>query len=595
MSSRERAPALRRRVSLRHLLFLTLLVTGIAPLLLSSVLTIGHNRGLLEEQERSHLASSAAALSREMSDHLAGTRRLLTQIGAALMAPPGDRSPADRLRRPWVRGYLEGVAREGGDLLALRVLDASGVGPLLAPRELPAGTQRALDAAFAAALDGRAAVFELASIPGGGPPAAAVAVPVFRDAGSPVLVAEALIRLSALDAVFRDAAEMPSGAGLFLLGGAGEILWSRSSGPQLAGALADSQVVADFLARPLSLSGQYQADLGGDRRRILVQVAPVAEAGWGVVVQRPMTASFGAVDRMMINTLASSLVLVALALFFAALFARRVSRPIGRLAETSHQIAAGRFGGRVEVAELATSELVGLAEDFNRMSGEMADHVRRLEEAARLNRELFLGTLRAFVAAVDAKDPYTRGHSERVAALARTLARHLGLGGERAQRIWIAALVHDVGKIGIDDRILKKGGQLTDEEFALMRQHPVIGAEILESIEPLRDTLPVVRWHHECWNGRGYPDGLRGDDIPLEARIVSVADTFDAVTTHRPYQEAYALDFAVETIERLAGSRFDAKVVTAFLSAYHKGEIPGPGALDDDLTPLPAGAAAANA
>ena len=576
MSSRDRRSPLRRRVSLRHLIFLTLLATGIAPLLLSSALTIRQNRLLLEEQERAHLAAASAALSREMSDRLDGTRRLLAQIGAALMAPPGGEAPAERLRRPWVRGYLREVAGEGGDVVALRVLDAAGAGPRLAAGDLPAAAERALDAAYERSLRGRGAVYELAAPAGGGVPAAAVALPVFRDAGPPVLVAEALVRLAALDTVFPEGSAMPPGAGLFLLGGAGEILWSRSSGPELAGALAESQVAADFLARPLSLSGQYALDLGGERRTVLVQVAPVQAAGWGVVVQRPLTAAFGAVDRMMVNTLASSLVLIALALLGAAVFARRVSRPIRRLAETSHEIAAGNFGGRVELRGLATGELVGLAEDFNRMSGEMADHVRRLELAARRNRDLFLGTLRGFVAAIDAKDPYTRGHSERVAELARTLARHLGLTEARAQRIWIAALVHDVGKLGIDDRILQKGGLLTEAEFARMREHPVIGAEILSPIEPLRDTLPVVRWHHECWNGRGYPDGLRGEQIPLEARIVAVADTFDAITTHRPYQQAYSLAFAAETMERLAGSRFDAKVVSAFLSAHARGEIAAP-------------------
>ncbi len=576
MPGSDRAPSLRRRISLRHLIFLTLLATGIAPLLVISALTIRQNRRLLEDQERAHLAASADALSREMSDRLAGSRRLLGQIGAALMAPPGEDSPSERLRKPWVRGYLAGVAGEpGGDLLALRVLDAAGEGPRLAAGELPEAGQRALDAAFARALAGRDAVYEPAVLPGEAVPAAAVAVPVFRDAGPPVMVVEALVRLSTLGTLFPEAG-VPAGAGLFLLGDAGEVLWSRSADPALGRALAASQVVADFRARPLSLSGQYEAEVGGEPRTVLVQVAPLGEAGWAVVAQRPLTAAFGAVDRMVVSTAASALLLIALALVVAALIARWLSRPIGRLAETSHQIAAGSFGGRVEIEGLATSELVGLAEDFNVMSREMADHVERLREAARRNRDLFLGTLRAFVAAVDAKDPYTRGHSERVAEVSRTLARHLGLPDERVQKIWIAALVHDVGKIGIDDKILKKGGLLTEEEYAHMREHPVIGAEILDPIEPLRDTLAVVRWHHECWNGRGYPDGLRGEEIPLEARIVAVADTFDAITTHRPYQEAYSRAFAVETIERLAGSRFDAKVVTAFLSACNKGEIDAP-------------------
>jgi HD-GYP domain-containing protein (c-di-GMP phosphodiesterase class II) len=576
MPGSDRAPSLRRRISLRHLIFLTLLATGIAPLVVISALTIGQNRRLLEDQERAHLAASADALSREMSDRLAGSRRLLGQIGAALMAPPGDDGPSERLRKPWVRGYLAGVAAEpGSDLLALRVLDAAGEGPRLAAGELPEAGQRALDAAFERALAGRGAVYEPAVLPGEPVPAAAVAVPVFRDAGPPVMVVEALVRLSTLGTLFPEAG-VPAGAGLFLLGGAGEILWSRSADPALGRALAASQVVADFRARPLSLSGQYEAEVGGEPRTVLVQVAPVGEAGWAVVAQRPLTAAFGAVDRMVVSTAVSALLLIALALVVAALVANRLSRPIDRLAETSHQIAAGNFGGRVEIGGLATGELVGLAENFNRMSGELADHVERLRQAARTNRELFLGTLRAFVAAVDAKDPYTRGHSERVAEVSRTLARHLGLSDERVQRVWIAALVHDVGKIGIDDKILKKGGLLTEEELARMREHPAIGADILEPIESMRDTLAVVRWHHECWNGRGYPDGLRGEEIPLEARIVAVADTFDAITTHRPYQEAYSRAFAVETIERLAGSRFDAKVVTAFLGACNKGEIDAP-------------------
>jgi HD-GYP domain-containing protein (c-di-GMP phosphodiesterase class II) len=153
------------------------------------------------------------------------------------------------------------------------------------------------------------------------------------------------------------------------------------------------------------------------------------------------------------------------------------------------------------------------------------------------------------------------------------IARHLSLPEDAQHRIWIGALLHDVGKIGIDDSILKKGGVLTPEEYEQMKSHPVIGAEILSPIEQLREMLPAVRWHHECWNGRGYPDGLRGEAIPVAARVVAVADTFDAITTSRPYQEGYTLEFAIETLTRLAGSRFDAKIVTAFLHAYERGEV----------------------
>ena len=133
--------------------------------------------------------------------------------------------------------------------------------------------------------------------------------------------------------------------------------------------------------------------------------------------------------------------------------------------------------------------------------------------------------------------------------------------------------MHDVGKIGIEDRVLNKSGVLTPEEFEQMKAHPAIGAEILQSIEPLKEMLPAVRWHHENWNGKGYPDGLRGAAIPLMARIVAVADCFDAITTNRPYQKAYEARYAAELITQLAGSRFDAKVVTAFLRAFEGGSL----------------------
>jgi len=277
------------------------------------------------------------------------------------------------------------------------------------------------------------------------------------------------------------------------------------------------------------------------------------------------------VNRMIFNVVLSTVVLVALALSSAFLAARWVSRPMQRLTETTHAIAAGKFG-RVDLAGLSF-EFADLAEDFNQMSGHIESYVRRLQQAAHANRDLFIGSLRAFAAAIDAKDPYTRGHSERVAAMSRTILKSLGLAEEQQHKIWIGALLHDVGKIGVEDEVLRKAGKLTEAEFEQMKAHTVIGAEILTPIEQLKDMIPAIRSHHEAWNGRGYPDGLKGEQIPLYARIVAVADTFDAITTNRPYQKAYSLRFAVETITRLTGSRFDAKIVTAFLRAFEAGDI----------------------
>jgi HD-GYP domain-containing protein (c-di-GMP phosphodiesterase class II) len=185
-----------------------------------------------------------------------------------------------------------------------------------------------------------------------------------------------------------------------------------------------------------------------------------------------------------------------------------------------------------------------------------ADNVSLYED----QHDLFLGTVQALTASIDAKDRYTCGHSERVALLARTLAGALGLPAAERDRIHIAGLVHDVGKIGVPEAVLTKPGKLTDAEFALIRQHPRIGHTILRGIPLLADILPAVLHHHERWDGRGYPDGLTADNIPVYARIIAVADTFDAMSSNRSYRPALARGQVIAEIERSAGTQLDPQV-----------------------------------
>jgi HD-GYP domain-containing protein (c-di-GMP phosphodiesterase class II) len=254
-----------------------------------------------------------------------------------------------------------------------------------------------------------------------------------------------------------------------------------------------------------------------------------------------------------------------------------VSRPIQELAATSKEIASGHFGKRVPVRAGSGLEIAALAESFNTMSEHVESQVRRLRRAAQVNRELFLSTLRVMLAAIEAKEPYTAGHSERVAAYSRSIARRLLLDDVSLEGLkeeaWTAGLLHDIGKIGIEDRILNKGDILTREEFEEMKRHPVIGAEILAPVEALRPILPAIRYHHERWRGGGYPEGLAGEDIPLLARIVGIADTFDALTTQRVYQAPYSAEEALEIIRQLSGQGFDPRVADAFFLAYNSGEV----------------------
>jgi putative nucleotidyltransferase with HDIG domain len=176
-------------------------------------------------------------------------------------------------------------------------------------------------------------------------------------------------------------------------------------------------------------------------------------------------------------------------------------------------------------------------------------------------------------AAIDEKDPYTRGHSGRVAKYSTLIGQELGLPTDELDRLKISALLHDVGKIGVEDRVLKKPGALTPEEFELMKQHTVKGANIMRPVSQLKEMLPGIELHHEHMDGRGYPYGLQGPQIPLMARIIGVADTLDAMTTNRPYQTAMDLDYALGRIKALAGSKFDEAIVIALESAVKSGKL----------------------
>lgn len=579
------SPRLIGRLKLRQLLFVLLLLLGIIPVMVGSVLLVRQNRDYLETQEKAALTGSAEALSRELNDDLAGVAHQAGQLGQGLLAYPGDGSLEARLREPWVVTYVQDFLRQNQpSLLALRVLDLDGAGVRFAPADLAPAAAAALDGAFEEARAAKGRSYRIAVLPGNQPTAAFAAV---VESGGQTAVVELLARLRLLEAVFGREARV--GESVFLLDKAGAVLWSQGSDPAMTKAVASSDLVRDFLHYPLSLSAEYPLEVGGHTQHMLGRVSPLEQTGWAVVMQRPSSAAFEFARRMVLNALLATGILVVMALFFAAFAARWISEPIQRLAETTHEIAAGKLGQRVALSG-GGAEITSLAEDFNRMSGTLESYVAQLKEAASQNRELFISSLRAFAAAIDAKDPYTRGHSERVAAFSRTVARHLGLKEELQNRLWIGALLHDVGKIGIEDGILRKGGVLTSDEYDQMKQHTMIGAEILKPIGQLHDMIPIVRWHHEAWNGRGYPDGLRGEDIPVLARIVAVSDCFDAITTSRPYQRAYAPEFAVETITKLTGSRFDAKIVTAFLHAFQAGEIQ---AAREESEPVPAAAAVA--
>ena len=199
-------------------------------------------------------------------------------------------------------------------------------------------------------------------------------------------------------------------------------------------------------------------------------------------------------------------------------------------------------------------------------------------------RELFFGTVSALSQAIDAKDGFTRGHADRVSRIAGAIARDMGMPEKQIEQIELAGLLHDIGKIGVEDKILMKPMRLDQDEQELMRRHPIYGASILEPSAALRPLVPLVLSHHENFDGSGYPEGLKGEEIPIGARIIIVADAYEAMTSDRIYRKAIGHDRALEQLEKYKGTQFDPRIVRAVVALLEKA---GPGAFEvSDLPPI---------
>jgi len=195
---------------------------------------------------------------------------------------------------------------------------------------------------------------------------------------------------------------------------------------------------------------------------------------------------------------------------------------------------------------------------------------RRSFELYTKMRKVYLDTIRALAAAIDAKDPYTKGHSERVAETAVALAQELNLSDKDIENIEYTALLHDIGKIGIKDKILSKKSSLTDQEFDKIKEHTVMGAKIIEPVDFLKDSYKAIYHHHERYNGKGYPDGIKSEDIPILARIIAVADAYDAMGSDRPYRKKLNKDKILKELNDQSGKQFDPEVVKALISVLDK-------------------------
>jgi putative nucleotidyltransferase with HDIG domain len=244
--------------------------------------------------------------------------------------------------------------------------------------------------------------------------------------------------------------------------------------------------------------------------------------------------------------------------------ARTLARPIDTLSRSLSAMAQSRAFESALATTGSSLEVDALTRTFNSM-------METVSAAEAETQSTYVGAIRALALALDARDPYTAGHSERVSAISVAVGRQMGLGADELEVLRLGALLHDIGKIGISDNVLRKPDALTAEEFELIKEHPALGARMLRTVPFLTQHLPIVELHHERPDGRGYPLGLTADEIPTLARIVHVADAFDAMTSARAYRPALDCGYAVRELWRCAGTQFDAEVVQALVQAVTVG------------------------
>jgi putative nucleotidyltransferase with HDIG domain len=318
------------------------------------------------------------------------------------------------------------------------------------------------------------------------------------------------------------------------------------------------QASADFQASPAMTTPQGEVILNGESfafRRV-VQLPDTSFYALSSI-DVPVGVAMTNIPRtFMLTGLGAAL--LALGVSFS--LARSLSTPIGHLSSAlAHMAATHHVEGRLALSG-SSRELDTLTQTFN-------DLMSSIGEAEAQTEAAYTGAIRALAAALDARDPYTAGHSERVSVVSVAISRQLGLAAEAVEIVRLGALLHDIGKIGIPDDVLRKPGALTAAEYDTIKQHPVLGAIILRSVPFLARHLEIVELHHERPDGRGYPYGLRGDDIPLAARIVHVADAYDAMTSARAYRRARPAGDALRELWRCAGTEFHAEIVGALAVA----------------------------
>lgn len=552
-----------------------LIIISVVPMYFYTAKVEAINRERLITNERLLQNTVTRSLADDFSQHQGSLRLMLGNLASAVQVTSGGDITGGQVQAPELRALLENFVSSSPDLAYATLLNSEGKG-VSAGRVTPdAFLRREMERAYVASHSGQGYNGRALAL-GSGKSAVTVmlvSTPVTyggRFLGMVATVVDLQFMINRLQEATK------GGLTPYVVDSEGRLVAAATSDYVTGQDMTGLEIVRNFVdqgsqAQFVAPTVEFELKQGKKSTKMLGTYSPALNLDWAVIAQKPRDEAYRGVYEMesAARKLAIMAVMVSLAVGFFA--ARWVSHPLEVLTASSRAIARGDFSQRVYVK--SRTEIGELADTFNHMTEELEHFVLDLRRAAAENRELFLNSIQMLAGAVDEKDPYTRGHSDRVTKYSVMIATEMGLAEESIEIVRVAAQLHDVGKIGIEDRILKKPGALTNEEFAIMKMHTTKGANILREVTQLREMIPGIELHHESLDGRGYPHGLKDDQIPLLPRIIAVADTFDALTTNRPYQQAHDPQEALRIIRSLSGKRLDPHAVTSICAIYDRGEI----------------------
>jgi putative nucleotidyltransferase with HDIG domain len=576
------------RLPILYVILSVLVLISVVPMYFYSAKVESINRDRLKTNEMLLQNTVTRSLADDISQHEKTLRMMLANLSSAVQIASGGDIAGQHVEGPELRALLENFVSASEDIAYASLLNSEAKG-ISAGRIAPdAFLQRELERAYTASREGRIYNGQ-ALLVGSGKNARTVVL-----VSSPVLYGGRFLGMIGavvdLQFLIRRLKEV-SGGGLtpYVVDAQGRLVAAASAEYATGQDMKNLDIVRNFVDEgnkvQLAATNEFYQNDGKNRTAMLGTYSPVTALDWAVVVQKPRHEAYRSIYEMQRTARLLALLAVLVSMGLSIFAARKITNPLEVLTESSRAIARGDFSQRVHLT--SRTEIGELAETFNVMSQELEQFVLDLKRAAEENLALFMGSIQMLAGAVDEKDPYTRGHSDRVTRYSMMIAREMGLDDEFIETLRVSAQLHDVGKIGIEDRILKKPGALTPEEFEIMKTHTTKGANILRPVKQLKEMLPGIELHHEALDGRGYPYGLKGDQIPLLARVIAVADTFDALTTNRPYQQAHESPDALRIIHNLAGKRLDPKAVAALTAVYERGEI----RIQRITVPVPAAAA----